>query len=126
VIDLMLKGASEEPACSEGVGFALEIEVVHLNAKATSDVAAETWKAEASFVGLLAFAGQSKNGVTEKERHMEAPIDGFACEFHGGRAFGNFTQIDNCHLEGDADLRGSESDAFGFIHGGLEAAGELV
>jgi hypothetical protein len=53
----MLKGASEEPTCSEGVGFALEIEVVHLNAEATSDVAAETWEAEAALVGVLAFAG---------------------------------------------------------------------
>jgi hypothetical protein len=91
VIDLMLEGTSEEPARSEGVGFALKIEVVHLNAKATSDVAADTWEAKASFVGVLAFAGEGKNGVTEKERHMEAPIDRFAREFHGGRAFGDFT-----------------------------------
>jgi hypothetical protein len=91
VIDLMLEGASEEPARSEGVGFALEIEVVHLNAKATSDVTAKTWEAEASFVGILAFAGQGKNGITEEERHMEAPIDGFASEFHGGGTFGDFT-----------------------------------
>jgi len=87
----MLKSASEEPARSEGVGFALEIEVVHLNAQATSDVATETWEAEASLVGVLAFAGEGKNGVTEKERHMEAPIDRFAREFHGGGAFGDFT-----------------------------------
>jgi hypothetical protein len=91
VVDLMLKGASEEPARSEGVGFALEIEVVHLNAKATSDVPAETWEAKASFVGVLSFPSEGKNGVTEKERHMEAPIDGFAREFHGGGTFGDFT-----------------------------------
>jgi hypothetical protein len=29
-------------------------------------------------------------------------------------------------LEGDANLRGSETDAFGFMHGSLEAIGELV
>jgi hypothetical protein len=91
VVDLMLKGASEEPARSEGVGFALEIEIVHLNAKATSNVAAKTWEAKASFVGVLSFPGEGKNGVTEKERHMEAPIDGFACNFHGGGTFGDFT-----------------------------------
>jgi hypothetical protein len=91
VVDLMLKGASEEPARSEGVRFALEIEVVHLNAKATSDVATEAWEAEASFVGVVTFAGEGKHGVTEKERHMEAPIDGFTCEFHGGGTFGDFT-----------------------------------
>jgi len=91
VIDLMLKGASEEPARSEGVGFALEIEVVHLNAKATSDVPAETWEAKASFVGVLSFPSEGKNGVTEKERHMEPPIDGFTREFHGGGTFGDFT-----------------------------------
>jgi len=87
----MLKGASEEPARSEGVGFALEIEVVHLNAKATSDVPAETWEAKASFVGVLSFPSEGKNGVTEKERHMESPIDRFVREFHGGGAFGDFT-----------------------------------
>ena len=87
----MLKGASEEPARSEGVGFALEIEVVHLNAKATSYVATDAWEAKATFVGVLAFASEGKNGVTEKKRHMEAPIDGFAREFHGGGAFGDFT-----------------------------------
>jgi hypothetical protein len=91
VVDFMLKGASEESARSEGVGFALDIEVVHLNTKAASDVAAETWEAKASFVGVLSFPGEGKNGVTEKERHMEAPIDGFAREFHGGGAFGDFT-----------------------------------
>jgi hypothetical protein len=91
VIDLMLKGASEEPARSEGVGFALEIEVVHLNAKATSYVATDAREAKATFIGVLAFAGEGKNGITEKERHMEAPIDGFACEFHGGGTFGDFT-----------------------------------
>jgi hypothetical protein len=69
----------------------LEIEVVHLNAKATSDVAAETREAKASFVGVLAFASEGKNGVTEKERHMEAPVDGFAREFHGRGTFGDFT-----------------------------------
>lgn len=87
----MLKGASEESARSEGVRIALEIEVVHLNAQATSDVATDAWEAKASFVGVLAFAGEGKNGVTEKERHVEAPIDEFAREFHGGRAFGDFT-----------------------------------
>jgi len=29
-------------------------------------------------------------------------------------------------LKGDADLRSSESDAFGFMHGGLEAISELI
>jgi hypothetical protein len=91
VVDLMLKGASEEPARSEGVGFALEIEVVHLNAKAASDVATDAWEAKASFIGVLALAGQGKNGVTEKERHMKAPIDRFAREFHGGGTFGDLT-----------------------------------
>ena len=122
----MLKGASEESARSEGNGFALEIEIVHLNAEATSDVAAKTWEAEASLVGILAFAGEGKNGITEKERHMEAPINGFAPEFHGGGTFGDFAEIDDCHLEGDANLRGSETDTFGFMHGRFETSGELI
>ena len=122
----MLKGASEESARSEGNGFALEIEIVHLNAEATSDVAAQAWEAEAPFVGVLAFAGQGKNGITEEERHMKAPINGLACNFHGGRAFGDFAQIDDCHLEGDANLRGRETDALGFMHGRFETSGELI
>jgi hypothetical protein len=53
----MLKGASEKPARNEGVRFALEIEVVHLNAKATSYVATDAREAKASFIGVLALAG---------------------------------------------------------------------
>jgi hypothetical protein len=50
-------------------------------------------EAQASLILILPATGKCDHGVAKEERHMNAPIDRLSVEFHRGRAFLDFSEV---------------------------------
>jgi hypothetical protein len=48
---------------------------------------------QTSFILILPAAGKCDHRIAKEEGHMNAPIDGLSVEFHRGRAFLDFSEV---------------------------------
>jgi hypothetical protein len=71
---------------------------------------------QASLILILPTTGKCDHGITKKEGHMNAPIDGLSVEFHCGWALVDFSQINQSNLKGDTDLGGGKTDTLQLSH----------
>jgi hypothetical protein len=71
---------------------------------------------QASLILILPTTGQCDHGITKKQGHMNAPIDGLSVEFHRGRALLDLSEVNQGNLKGDTDLGCSKTDALRLSH----------
>jgi hypothetical protein len=67
---------------------------------------------------ILIFPATCKcdQGITKKEGHMNAPINGLSVEFHRGGSLLDFSKVNQGNLKGDTDLGGGKTDALRLSH----------
>jgi hypothetical protein len=53
----------------------------------------EARETQASLILVLPSTGKCNHGIAKEEGHMNAPIDGLSVEFHRGRAFLDFSEV---------------------------------
>src|SRR6266404_4754068 len=110
VIDFMAEGASQEIFAADFESFAFGVLRFYSDKLGAQDVAAETWNGEAAFLFALFAFSVNDLGIGEYDF-----------------CFGIFSTgyIDHGQAQVQADLRGSESDPLGSVHGGEHIFGEL-
>ena len=117
VVEFVLDGAGEE-----AVGFELDRGAVEdlgfdADGERAGHIGGDFGEAQAAFALGDGFSEGFDFGVEEDHGHVRLEIGGLAVEAHGAGAFRHLGDIEDEHLEREADLLGGEAEAVGVAHG---------